>query len=397
MALYREDIVDIDLIGGSLHRSFLNRAIGKGDDMENRFGVRLFRGEEAVNIGNGSVQGYFIAPDGSHIAITGSSYTGKSGNVGWVQLPQACYNYEGQFTLAIKVVDTSVTGTMRIVDGVINNTGVDGAVAPVESVPTYQEVLSLFEAAADVSDRVYDLETDVSGLQGDVGDLENAVGALESMTGASYYIAYGGAGVKWTENDPVKLTLDGNDHYLYSNGSRITITTSQILAAASAYEGCTVTGNDIQGHSYSIYYDTSTSSVKVGYGNDANILTKYPVLFATHYQSFIMGLICNFKNNKMLSSDLAAGGNEVVRNVVKEEYDYFEITIPAGQSENMNINISNHFADWLDNVSLYYTADSSVGVPPPKYTVSYSKDASLILRITASVYSLALWVLFSRE
>lgn len=144
--VFREDIVDIDLDNnGTIHRTFLARAIGKGDKMANRFGVRLWRAGEPVNLDEATTEGFFMAPDGQNILISGASYTSTGGNVGWVQLPQACYNVEGQFTLAIKVIDSSVTGTMRIIDGVVDNTGVDNAVAPVGSVPTYQEVLSVYE------------------------------------------------------------------------------------------------------------------------------------------------------------------------------------------------------------------------------------------------------------
>lgn len=146
MAIYREDIVDIDLdSNGTLFRTFMNHAIGKGDKMENRFGVRLWRSGEPVDLSLASTQGFFMAPDGQNILISGSGRTETSGNVGWVQLPQACYNTEGQFTLAIKIIDDSVTGTMRIIDGVVDNTGVDSPVAPVGDVPTYQEILAVYE------------------------------------------------------------------------------------------------------------------------------------------------------------------------------------------------------------------------------------------------------------
>ena len=48
--------------------------------------------------------------------------TSFSGNEAYVTLPQACYNYEGQFTLAVKVIsdNNDITGTMRIVDGVVD-------------------------------------------------------------------------------------------------------------------------------------------------------------------------------------------------------------------------------------------------------------------------------------
>ena len=61
-------------------------------------------------------------------------------------LPQACYNYEGQFTLAIKLIGGGVTGTMRIVDGVIDNTNTGSAAAPTGTVPTYSEILSQYDA-----------------------------------------------------------------------------------------------------------------------------------------------------------------------------------------------------------------------------------------------------------
>ena len=146
MALHREDIVDIDLNqNGNLHRSFLNHAVGKGDIMENVFGVRLTRNGEPVNVGGASCIGIFMAPNGQNILISGAEYTYCNGNVAWVQLPQACYNAEGNFTLAIKVIDNDVTGTMRIIDGTVDNTGADTAIAPTGNVPTYAEIIAVYE------------------------------------------------------------------------------------------------------------------------------------------------------------------------------------------------------------------------------------------------------------
>ena len=167
MAVYREDLADIELESGTLHRSFLNRAIGKGDNLANRFGVRLFRNGEPVNVSLASCQGIFMAPNGQNILISGSSLTGVSGNTAWVQLPQACYNVEGQFALAIKVIGDGVTGTMRIVDGTVDNTGTDGAVAPTGTVPTYQEVLAVYDQmlAAKAGSVRYDIDQDLTKAQ----------------------------------------------------------------------------------------------------------------------------------------------------------------------------------------------------------------------------------------
>lgn len=147
MALYREDIVDIELESGSIHRTFLNHSIGSEDNMANRFGVRIFRGGVAVPLSGASCQGIFMAPNGQNILVTGNNRTGVSGNVAWIQLPAACYNFEGNFTLAIKLLDSTVTGTMRIIDGTVDNTGADHMVAPTTDVPSSAEIMAAYEQA----------------------------------------------------------------------------------------------------------------------------------------------------------------------------------------------------------------------------------------------------------
>lgn len=141
MALYQRDIIKMDMNRGGFHRSFLNHAIGKNDNIANRFGVELYREDEPVDLNEATCEGFFLSPAGEHIVIMGQA----SGNIAFVDLPQACYNHEGQFTLAIKVIGGGVTGTVRMIDGIIENTFVDGAVAPVASVPTYQEVLAVYD------------------------------------------------------------------------------------------------------------------------------------------------------------------------------------------------------------------------------------------------------------
>ena len=118
MAVYKRDMVDINLETGNIHRSFLKHSIGYKDAAADHFGIRVFRNGEPVDLTGVSVQGVFMPPQGSPIAIT--SWNIVSGNVAEVVLPQACYNYDGQFCLSIKLVDStnSVTGTMRIVDGI---------------------------------------------------------------------------------------------------------------------------------------------------------------------------------------------------------------------------------------------------------------------------------------
>ena len=146
MAVYKRDIVDINLETGNIHRSFLKHSIGYKDQKADHFGIRTYRDGVPVDLTGVSVQGIFLPPQGDPIAITSGNIV--DGNVAEVVLPQACYNYDGQFTLSIKLVDSnnSVTGTMRIVDGMVDNTHASGTVAPTAAVPTYQEILATYEA-----------------------------------------------------------------------------------------------------------------------------------------------------------------------------------------------------------------------------------------------------------
>lgn len=150
MAHYKEDIVSIDLATGKIHRAFLLRSIGRADDDADRFGVRVFRNGQPETLTNVSCQGYFRDSQGNNIALT--SYGTVSGNVAYVTLPQACYNYEGQFCLAIKLVGGGVTSTVRIIDGIVDNTFTGSAVAPTGSVPTYQEIIAQYDEMVEATE-----------------------------------------------------------------------------------------------------------------------------------------------------------------------------------------------------------------------------------------------------
>ena len=149
MAVYKQDIIDINLNSGNIYRSFLNHAIGFGDNAADHFGVRVFRDGVPVTLSSVTVQGFFRNSQGQNIALVSGTV---EGNVAYVTLPQACYNYEGQFTLAIKLVGGGVTGTMRIVDGFVDNTNSSGTVAPTGTVPTYQEIIAQYNAMVAATD-----------------------------------------------------------------------------------------------------------------------------------------------------------------------------------------------------------------------------------------------------
>lgn len=162
MAIYKENIVDVELTSGNIHRSFLNKTIGSGDALADRFGVRVLRNGAEVSLNGTSCTGYFIRSDGATIPITGSI----NGSVAFVELPQACYALEGQFALAIKLSGNGVAGTMRIVDGVVSRTTTDSAVDPGTIIPSVEALIeAIEEAVASIPSDYSELSTNVEKIK----------------------------------------------------------------------------------------------------------------------------------------------------------------------------------------------------------------------------------------
>ena len=150
MDYYKENMIDIDLETGSIHRSFLNHTVGEGDAEANRYGFRVFRNREPVSLAMAAVIGHFIRADGNTIELTGET----DGNTAWVTLEESCYAVEGQYTLAIKLTSGSVVGTIRMVDGTVVNT-TDGAVIdPGNVIPDLEDYLAAVEAAEDAAEMI---------------------------------------------------------------------------------------------------------------------------------------------------------------------------------------------------------------------------------------------------
>lgn len=240
MAIYHQDIADIELNSGSLHRSFLNHSIGLDDAAANRFGVRVFRDGVAETLSGVTCQGFFRNANGENIALT--SYGTIDGNVAYVTLPQACYNVEGMFTLAIKLVGGGVTGTMRIVDGAVDNTNTSSPVAPTGSVPTYQEVLSVFEqmqtTLSNYDAKVTEQDGKISDLKSAFDDLEDTVTDQQIQINTEAITRYNADGTKLDK--PSTDGTDGDVLILGANGKtqwshRITPTDEQANAAISSW------------------------------------------------------------------------------------------------------------------------------------------------------------------
>lgn len=150
MAIYREDIVDIELESGTVFRSFMNKAIGEGDANGNRFGFRCLRNGEPVSLIGSAVIGHFIQADGNTVQINGTI----EGDTAYVSLPATCYAVEGQFTLAIKLSGGGVVGTIRMVDGTVVNTTNGAVIDPGSVIPDLSDYLAVVEDAEEAAETV---------------------------------------------------------------------------------------------------------------------------------------------------------------------------------------------------------------------------------------------------
>ena len=209
MANYREDIVDIDLKGGKIHRSFLEKSIGEGDKKADRFGVRVFRNKVPETL-SGTCSGLFIRADSGTVTITDGVV---SGNVAYVTLPEACYAIEGHFTLAIKITTANDITTMRIVDGTVSRTSTDTPVDPGNVLPSIDDLIATINAA------VNSIPADYSAMD------KNEKQLLEDIRGnVVFYANTSQAG--WTEVTLVPAMAIKKDDYF-----KVTVTLDNTISS----------------------------------------------------------------------------------------------------------------------------------------------------------------------
>lgn len=266
MAHYKSDIVDINLNTGNIHRSFLSHAIGQKDDDADRFGIRAFRDGVPQDLSGASCQAWFLNSQGTTIALT--SYGTVSGNKAYVTLPQACYDYDGPFTLAIKIVGGGVSSTVRIVDGMVDNINVGGAVTPTSSVPTYQEILAQFDEMVAATTAATDAAAAATTAIAETFDATQAYSAGK-------YVVYSGklycltadhaANVTWANTSKVECKLaDETTDINKRLGRQITIISGSFENGAWVSSYYSTVFPVYPGESFSIKAPSSYTSVIAG-------------------------------------------------------------------------------------------------------------------------------------
>lgn len=153
MAINREDIIDVDLSGGSIPRSFVNKTIGEGDAVANIYGIRAYRKDQPVDLSGSTCLGYFIRPDDITLVLVGTVQDNKA----LVELPEAAYARTGHFTLAIKVNSGDVVETLRIVDGTITDTTTGYIADSSTAIPNLEEIEAKIAEAESLISNIYSI------------------------------------------------------------------------------------------------------------------------------------------------------------------------------------------------------------------------------------------------
>ena len=163
-AAYHDDIVDINLNSGTVLRTFMHHALCEGDIQSNRYGFRLYRDGVPVTIDGSTAMGYFIRHRTNEtLVINGGTF---ADNLAYVVLPAACYAQEGGFSLVIKLVGNGITGTMRIIDGMIVNTTSETMIDPGSQVPDLAELMAVIGRAEAAAETIQGLQISREQLSG---------------------------------------------------------------------------------------------------------------------------------------------------------------------------------------------------------------------------------------
>lgn len=329
MALYHQDIVNIDLNSGNIHRSFLRHSIGKADKDANRFGVRVFRGKEPVDLTNAVCQGFFRNSNGENIALT--AHGTVSGNVAFVTLPQACYNYEGVFCLSIKLIGGGITGTMRIVDGMVDNTNTGDAVAPTQTVPSYQEIIAQYDNLLTA------IDTATAVTMKNNAAIENPVkikaAELEQGTFNS------GTGAKVDSNTRIRFAYSKT----VKKGTCIMFTPGEII------EKYVATVFDADGNALRIYSDWLTDSV-------------LPLEFSAE-TGYLMMAFANGNDAAVVPEDLDAEVQIVNYEVYTQKIELEKGALDSSSGNRFSLNLARHGTNMRNKYPLMLDGAKIIIVP----------------------------------
>lgn len=202
----RIDIVTVDL-SKPLRRENCGTLLATGDENANRFGAKIVRNGEAVDLTGYAVSGSFVRPDGATVTLDGTA----EGNMACVGLSSSCYMCDGAFTLAVKIIKEGYTHTVRMVDGYIRRTDTGHQVATDETIISLDQMKGLAATMAETNKAAKTLMNEldatneeakslVNELEDAANDAEQAVEKANSVVDKLPYVGANGNWCVWDDD-----------------------------------------------------------------------------------------------------------------------------------------------------------------------------------------------------
>lgn len=181
---------------------YLDGNVFSADVQGNKVGVNVYRNGSAETL-TGTISGNVIRPDGTTVAISGSS----SGNQAWVVLPQAAYAIPGVISIIIKNTVSSVVTTLCAVVANVYQSTTDTVVDPGTIIPSVQTLINSIDTA------VASIPADYSSLWTSLApafstSVSYAAGQYVTYNGGLYRFTTAHSG-SWASGDVVAVNLGG--------------------------------------------------------------------------------------------------------------------------------------------------------------------------------------------
>jgi len=244
-------IYDVD-ISQPLVPTVLQPMLVTGDKLANRIGVRLKNGAQDYTP-DGSCVGYVLRADGATVPILNGAV---SGNLMYIDLPEAAYAVQGAVVISIVCVTTTATTTVFLGSGSVNRSQSNVVIDPGTVID-------------DVSTLIQQIETAVASIPADYSDLLATL-APNFSSSANYTAGQ----YVWNEGTLYRFTADhaagawtGTDAMLAIVGTDLASVAKNLNAFADGYI-----------HETSTEITNTTSHTGYRYAADGSLVANTPSL-----------------------------------------------------------------------------------------------------------------------
>lgn len=160
-----------------LIRQACGMLLAEGDTNGDCIYFTMMRNGHELSVSDATATAYFIRQDGNTVLFSGVC----ASNQVRVTLPQSCYNKEGCFSLAVKVVQDGVTATIAVLDGYIKRTNTDSMIDPEETIPSVDAIIAKIEELERVTEEAKEAANAVNTVTAQVEQNTSDIKALQQQ------------------------------------------------------------------------------------------------------------------------------------------------------------------------------------------------------------------------